>query len=53
MKMIDDKVNVCLLTAFGEEYSEEFKTRFTLCHSSSSSSSDVSFLIKPITIDDL
>jgi two-component system, OmpR family, response regulator ChvI len=28
IKKMDDKVKVCFLTAFGEQYTEEFKTRF-------------------------
>jgi DNA-binding response OmpR family regulator len=44
---IDSKVKVCFLTAFGEGYTEEFKKRFP------SSSLDVSFIRKPIRVDDL
>jgi CheY-like chemotaxis protein len=29
VKKLDDKVKVCFLTAYGEHYTEEFKTRFT------------------------
>ena len=44
---IDSKVKVCFLTAFGEGYTEEFKLRFP------SSSLGVSFIRKPIRVDDL
>ena len=44
---IDSKVKVCFLTAFGEGYTEEFKQRFP------SSSLDVSFIRKPIRVDNL
>lgn len=44
---IDSKVKVCFLTAFGEGYTEEFKKRFP------SSSLGVSFIRKPIRMDDL
>jgi CheY-like chemotaxis protein len=47
IKKIDDKVKVCFLTAFGEGYTEEFKKMF---HSSSLC---VSFIRKPIRVDDL
>ena len=49
VKKIDDKVKVCFLTAYGEHYTEEFKTRFT----SSSLADNVSFIRKPIMLDDL
>ena len=49
VKNLDDKVKVCFLTAYGEHYTEEFKTRFT----SSSLVDDVSFIRKPIMLDDL
>jgi len=49
VKKIDDKVKVCFLTAYGEHYTEEFKTRFT----SSSLVDDISFIRKPIMLDDL
>ena len=48
VKKIDDKVKVCFLTAYSEHYTEEFKTRFT-----SSSLSNISFMRKPIMLDDL
>jgi len=48
VKKIDDKVKVCFLTAYSEQYTEEFKTRFT-----SSSLSNISFMRKPIMLDDL
>jgi CheY-like chemotaxis protein len=44
---IDNKVKVCFLTAYGERYTEEFKRKFT------SSSLGVSFIRKPIRVDDL
>ena len=47
IRKIDNKVRVCFLTAFGEGYTEEFGRRFT------SSSPNVSFIRKPIRIDDL
>ena len=50
LKKIDNKVKVCFLTAFGEGYYEEFKERFQMY---SSSSSNISFVRKPIRIDDL
>jgi two-component system, OmpR family, response regulator ChvI len=57
IKKIDDKVKVCFLTAFGEGYNEEFRTRFPSFGSSLSPSlpspSNVSFIRKPIRIDDL
>jgi two-component system, OmpR family, response regulator ChvI len=45
IRKIDDKVKVCFLTA-SEKYKEEHRSSFL-------SSSSTSFLIKPITIDDL
>jgi DNA-binding NtrC family response regulator len=55
MKKIDDKVKVCFLTAFGEGYNEEFRTRFPSSNSSSSSfrSTNVTFIRKPIAVDHL
>lgn len=47
IKKIDNKVQVCFLTAFGEGYTEEFKKMFP------SSSLGVSFIRKPIRVDDL
>ena len=47
IRKIDNKVRVCFLTAFGEGYTEEFGRRFT------SSSPNVSFIRKPIRLDDL
>jgi DNA-binding response OmpR family regulator len=47
IKKIDNKVKVCFLTAFGEGYTEEFKKMFP------SSSLGVSFIRKPIRVDDL
>ena len=47
IKKIDDKVKVCFLTAYGEGYTEEFKKMFP------SSSLGVSFVRKPIRVDDL
>jgi CheY-like chemotaxis protein len=48
VKKIDDKVKVCFLTAYSEHYTEEFKARFT-----PSSLSNISFMRKPIMLDDL
>ena len=45
LKKIDDKVNVCFLTA-SERYKEEHRPSFL-------SSNSTSFIIKPITVDDL
>jgi two-component system, OmpR family, response regulator ChvI len=54
IKKMDDKVKVCFLTAFGEQYTEEFKTRFTPSTSPpSSSSDDISFIRKPVMLDKL
>ena len=47
IRNIDNKVRVCFLTAFGEGYTEEFGRRFT------SSSPNISFIRKPIRVDDL
>ena len=47
IRNIDNKVRVCFLTAFGEGYTEEFGRRFT------SSSPNISFIGKPIRVDDL
>jgi two-component SAPR family response regulator len=47
IRKIDNKVKACFLTAFGEGYTEEFGKRFTL------SSPNVSFIRKPIRLDDL
>jgi two-component system, OmpR family, response regulator ChvI len=46
---MDNKVKVCFLTAYGEHYTEEFKTRFTLF----SLADSISFIRKPIMLDDL
>ena len=46
IRKIDNKVKACFLTAFGEGYTEEFGRRFP-------SSKNVSFIRKPIRIDDL
>ena len=51
LKKIDDKVNVCFLTA-SERYKEEHRPSFLSSSSKSSSSNDF-FLRKPITVDDL
>jgi two-component SAPR family response regulator len=57
IKKMDDKVKVCFLRAFGEQYTEEFKTRFTPPPSPpsppSSSSDDISFIRKPVMLDKL
>ena len=45
LKKIDDKVKVCFLTA-SERYKEEHRPSFL-------SSSSTSFIIKPVTVDDL
>jgi response regulator RpfG family c-di-GMP phosphodiesterase len=47
IKKIDSKVKVCFLTAFGENYSEEFKKKYPLI------SFSVSFFRKPIRLNDL
>jgi DNA-binding response OmpR family regulator len=44
---IDNNVNVCFLTAFGEGYHEEFRRKFP------TPSSYVNFVRKPIRIDEL
>ena len=46
IRKIDNNVKTCFLTAFGEGYTEEFGKRF-------SSSINVSFIRKPIRVDDL
>ncbi|MBD0359551.1 MAG: response regulator [Nitrososphaeraceae archaeon] len=48
IRNIDSKAKVCFLTAFGEGYTEEFRTRFP-----TSSTADVAFIRKPIRVDDL
>jgi CheY-like chemotaxis protein len=48
IRNIDSKAKVCFLTAFGEGYTEEFRTRFP-----TSSTADVTFIRKPIRVDDL
>ena len=48
LKKIDNKVKVCFLTAFGEGYHQEFRKRFPIY-----SSSNISFVRKPIRIDEL
>jgi CheY-like chemotaxis protein len=56
IKKIDDNVKVCFLTASAEQCKEEYREKFMSFNSSSSSSpppTDVYFIIKPITIDDL
>ena len=45
IRKIDNNVKTCFLTAFGEGYTEEFGRRF-------SSSTNVSFIRKPIRVDD-
>jgi two-component system, OmpR family, response regulator ChvI len=52
IKKIDNKIKVCFLTAFGEGYHQEFKTRFQ-GEQVNSSATRMFFLRKPITIDDL
>jgi DNA-binding response OmpR family regulator len=47
VKKLDNNVNVCFLTAFGEGYHEEFRRKFP------ASSSYVNFVRKPIRIDEL
>jgi CheY-like chemotaxis protein len=49
VRKIDNKVKACFLTAFGEGYTEEFERRFH----APSLSSDISFIRKPIRMDDL
>lgn len=46
IRKIDNKVKACFLTAFGEGYTEEFVKRFP-------TSTNVSFMRKPIRVDDL
>ena len=46
LRKIDNKVKACFLTAFGEGYTEEFGRRFP-------ASTNVSFMRKPIRVDDL
>ena len=46
IRKIDNNIKTCFLTAFGEGYTEEFGRRF-------SSSINVSFIRKPIRVDDL
>lgn len=46
IRKVDNNVRTCFLTAFGEGYTEEFSRRF-------SSSLNVSFIRKPIRVDDL
>jgi CheY-like chemotaxis protein len=54
IKKIDDNVKVCFLTASAEQYKEEYGHKFMSFSSSSSLlPTDISFLIKPITIGDL
>jgi CheY-like chemotaxis protein len=48
VRKIDNKVKAFFLTAFGEGYTEEFGRRFP-----SSLFSDISFIRKPISMDDL
>jgi two-component SAPR family response regulator len=52
---IDDKVKVCFLTAYGEHYTEEFKSRFASMDSSSPSSlgHNIFFIRKPVQLDEL
>jgi CheY-like chemotaxis protein len=46
MRKIDNQVKACFLTAFGEGYTQEFGRRFP-------ASTNVSFIRKPIRVDDL
>jgi CheY-like chemotaxis protein len=48
IRKVDNKAKACFLTAFGEGYTEEFERRFL-----SSLFSDISFIRKPIRMDDL
>lgn len=48
IRKVDNKVKACFLTAFGEGYTEEFEKRFP-----PSLFSDISFIRKPIRMDDL
>ena len=52
---MDDKVKVCFLTAYGEHYTEEFKSRFASMDSSSPSSlgHNIFFIRKPVQLDEL
>ena len=47
IKKLDNNINVCFLTAFGEGYHEEFRRKFP------APSSYVNFVRKPIRIDEL
>jgi CheY-like chemotaxis protein len=51
IRKIDNKVKVCFITASVEEYREDYQQSFRSFRSSSSS--NISFLTKPIKIDDL
>jgi CheY-like chemotaxis protein len=53
IKKIDNKVNVCFLTASVDGYREKYRPSFVSFSSNSPHSSDISFLTKPIPIDDL
>ncbi|HZA06394.1 MAG TPA: response regulator, partial [Nitrososphaeraceae archaeon] len=60
IKSMDNKIKVCFLTAFGEGYHEELKKRFFQQkqearedHSSSAAATNVYFLRKPITLEEL
>ena len=48
IRKVDNKAKACFLTAFGEGYTEEFERRFP-----SSLFSDITFIRKPIRMDDL
>jgi two-component SAPR family response regulator len=50
VKKIDDKVKVCFLTGFGEQYAQEFSIGFT---SSVNDNSNISFMRKPVALDEL
>jgi CheY-like chemotaxis protein len=51
IRKIDNKVKVCFITASVEEYREDYQQSFRSFRYSSSS--NISFLTKPIKIDDL
>ena len=53
MKNIDDKINVCFITAFGEGYHEEFKRRFQGEQEEKSATPSVNFIRKPVIIEQL
>jgi YesN/AraC family two-component response regulator len=47
LKKIDDRVKVCFLTGFGEQYAQEFST------GALGDDSNISFMRKPVPLDEL